>query len=95
MSALGVPVSSCCWAESWLTVSLMTILSTYALRIGSVAASHAGLRTKVMFFVGVYESILYGPSESVCWASSELPGTYASHSTGAGEKAGRVSMSTK
>ena len=37
MSALGVPVCSCCWIESWLTVSLITILSTYALRIGSVA----------------------------------------------------------
>src|SRR6476620_9708030 len=28
MSALGVPVCSCCWVESWVTVSLMTILST-------------------------------------------------------------------
>ena len=58
MSALGVPVCSCCWIESWLTVSLMTTLSTYALRIGSVAASQAGLRLKVMFFVGAYESIM-------------------------------------
>ena len=64
MSALGVPVCSCCWIESWLTVSLITTLSTYALRIGSVAASQAGLRMKVIFFVGVYESILYGPSET-------------------------------
>src|SRR5689334_2717424 len=27
-SALGVPVCSCCCVESWVTVSLMTILST-------------------------------------------------------------------
>ncbi len=44
MSALGVPVCSCCWIESWLTVSLTTILSTYALRTGSVDACQAGLR---------------------------------------------------
>src|SRR4051794_12716236 len=39
MSALGVPVCSCCCVESCVTVSLTTILSTYALRTGSDAAS--------------------------------------------------------
>ena len=56
MSAVGVPVCSCCCTESWLTVSLTTTLSTYALRIGSVAGVQAGLRTKVIFFVGAYDS---------------------------------------
>ncbi len=31
----------------------MTILSTYALRIGSVSAFHAGFRLKAIDFVGV------------------------------------------
>ena len=44
MSAVAVPVSSCCWVESWVTVSLTLISSTYALRMGSLAGSQAGLR---------------------------------------------------
>src|SRR6476646_1330176 len=95
MSAVGVPVCSCCWTESCVTVSLTTTLSTYALRIGSDAPAQAGLRVKVMLFVGAYDSTTYGPSEIVCCPSSALPGTYALYAFGAGEKAVRVSMSAK
>src|SRR5262249_2393870 len=75
MSAEAVPVCSCCWALSWLTVSLMMILSTYAFRTVAVEAFHAGLRSYTICLVGVYVVILYGPSEIVCWPSSALAGT--------------------
>src|SRR4249919_1488563 len=74
-SALGVPVCNCCWVLSCVTVSLTMILSTYALRIGSVEAFHAVLRSNTICLVGLYVVILYGPSEIVCCASSALPGT--------------------
>src|SRR4051812_24456187 len=63
MSALGVPVCSCCWIESWLTVSFTTILSTYALRTLSDAGSQAELREYVIDLVGTHLSTLYGPSD--------------------------------
>ena len=75
MSALGVPVCSCCWIDSWLCVSSKTILSTNAPRIGSVAGFHAGLRDSSMRFVGSYLSTLYGPSTTRCCPISVLPGT--------------------
>src|SRR5262245_30566750 len=73
----------------------MSILSTYALRTGSVAGSHAGLRTNSIDFVGSYDATSYGPSEIWCVARSALAGRYCRTSLGAGENAGRVSMSTK
>src|SRR3954452_17959643 len=63
-SAVGVPVCSCCWIESWLTVSFTTILSTYALRTGSVDAFQAGLREKVIALVGYHESTFAIPHYS-------------------------------
>ena len=57
MSAPGEPVCSCCCTDSWVCVSSMTILSTKAPRIGSVAAFHAGLRESSIRFVGSYLSI--------------------------------------
>ena len=62
----AVPVCSCCWIESWLTVSLTTTLSTYACRIGSVEACQAGLRVKVISLVGFHDVTWYGPSEISC-----------------------------
>src|SRR6266487_202280 len=94
-SAVGVPVCSCCWTESWLTVSFTVILSTYALRTGSVDAFQAGLREYAIDLVGTHLSTLYGPSDGKLLPSSVLAGRYLSDSTGAGEKAGRVSMPTK
>src|SRR5262245_21044774 len=66
MSVLAVPVWSCCWIESWLTVSLTTTLSTYALRIGSVSELHALLRVNTISLVGFQVWIWYGPSETSC-----------------------------
>ena len=45
MLAAAVLVCSCCWLVCWVPVSVTTILSTYALRIGSVLAFHTGFRT--------------------------------------------------
>ena len=75
MSALGAPVCSCCWIDSWLCVSSTTILSTNAPRIVSVSAFHAGLRDISMRFVGSYASTLYGPFPIRFLPSSVLPGT--------------------
>src|SRR5262249_20771654 len=60
MSALAVPVCNCCWVLSCVTVSLMMILSTYAFRIGSLEACHAGLRSITICLVAVYVVTLYG-----------------------------------
>src|SRR5882757_4061090 len=86
-SAVGVPVCSCCWTESWVTVSLTTILSTYALRTGSDAGSQAVLREYAIGLVGTHLSTLYGPSDGKLLPRSVLAGRYLSDSTGAGEKA--------
>ncbi len=45
MLAAAVLVCSCCWIAVWLPVSVTLISFTYALRIGSVLAFQAGLRT--------------------------------------------------
>ncbi len=45
-------VCSCCWIAGSLPVSETLISLTYALRIGSVLAFHAGLRTKTMLRAG-------------------------------------------
>ena len=54
-----------------------------------------GLREYVIDLVGTHESTLYGPSDGKLLPSSVLAGRYLSDSTGAAEKAGSVSMSTK
>ena len=52
MLAAAVLVCSCCWIAGSLPVSVILISLTYALRIGSVLAFHAGLRTKTMLRAG-------------------------------------------
>src|SRR5204863_8902320 len=54
-SADGLLVRSCWVIESWLPVSLIEILSTYALRSESVLASHAGLRVSTNVCAGLYD----------------------------------------
>jgi hypothetical protein len=44
---------------------------------------------------GRYEVILYGPSDSVCWSSCRLLGTYESYSTGRAEENGSDMMNRK
>ena len=72
--AVGEFACSCCWTDACGTVMLTLISSTYAFRSGSLDAFQAGLRTKSMLLPGLYDAILYGPSEIVCWASAELIG---------------------
>ena len=53
IDAAAVLVCSCCWTLVWFPVSVTTILSTYALRIGSLLAFQAGLRTNTIVLAGV------------------------------------------
>src|SRR5215475_8989840 len=78
-------VCSTCWIVVGLPVSVMLIASTYALRIGSDDACHAGFRLILISLPGTYEVIWYGPSAIMCCADAALPGRYFSLSIGAGD----------
>src|SRR5215469_8765831 len=60
----------------------MLIALTYALRIGSVLALHTELRTSAIDFFGVYDTSLYGPSESILLYTPGVPGSAFSASIG-------------
>src|SRR4051794_33999123 len=47
-----------------LVKKLTVILSGYALRTGSEACFHSGLRTRIRLLFGVYDWNLYGPDEN-------------------------------
>ena len=64
MPPAAVLVCRICWTVIGLPVSVTLIASTYALRIGSVEAFHAGLRTNSIDLAGTYDLISYGPSAS-------------------------------
>src|SRR6266508_4916662 len=49
-----VPACSCCWMVASLEPCVISIRSTYALRIGSVLGSQPGLRSSVMDFLSSY-----------------------------------------
>ena len=88
-----------CMSASWVAASLtpiVTVISlTYWCLTGSVLCFHAGFRTSVIDRLGTYELILYGPSETMCWSKSMLPGMYLSASTGRAEANGIASMNGK
>jgi hypothetical protein len=86
-------VVSWVWAE--VTPSVTTMLDTYWCRIGSVDCFQAGLRASVIDVPGLYEVILYGPSEIVFWSSCRLFGTKASYSAGRAEANGMAMMLRK
>src|SRR5947209_297925 len=74
MSACGVLVRICEMIPAWLPVSDTSISLTYALSTGSADAFHAGLRLNTIEVLGLYDLIMYGPSDGWCVARAVLLG---------------------
>src|SRR5262252_1937264 len=73
----------------------MTILLTYWCRTGSVDWLQRGFLTRITCLLGVYELIMYGPSDIMCWRMIRLSGTKLSYSTGRAELNGMARMYRK
>lgn len=65
MSAVVTSLSRWSSTVVGLTLNFSSILSGSALRIGSVLASHSGLRTRVAPLLSSYAENLYGPEETI------------------------------
>ena len=80
-----VPASICCCTAAASCPMATSMLSTWALRIGSVSAFHTGLRSRTKLWSGSYDAMRYGPVAIMFWRSSGESGRYSRYSTGWGE----------